>query len=294
MKKISYERIGLFCQAALRIILEQGGSCPVKKIHEEIEKKIEFNEYEKGLYEKSGYIRWQSILHFYSIDLVKAGWLRKHKGTWFITEEGKKALEMTPNQFIDVARKKYMEWAEARELIRQESNETDNENHSLATTYEQAQSTSREEIKEYIRNINPYDFQDLVAALFRGMGYYTPFVASKGPDGGIDIVAYKDPIGAQSPRIRIQVKHRMETKVGRPEVASLNGDLQKEGYIGVIVSTGGFSADALVEIRKANKHIEKINFDEFIDLWEEHYDKLSDEDKNLLPLRKVLFLAPEE
>ena len=39
---------------------------------------------------------------------------------------------------------------------------------------------------------NPYEFQDLVAALLRAMGYYTPFIAPKGKDGGVDIIAYRD------------------------------------------------------------------------------------------------------
>ena len=40
------------------------------------------------------------------------------------------------------------------------------------------------------------------------MGYYTPFVAPQGKDGGIDVIAYRDPLGTVSPRIKIQIKHR--------------------------------------------------------------------------------------
>lgn len=292
MRKISIKRIGEYMQTALKIILENGDSYPIRQIKEEMEKRLTFDEYEKEVFQKSGYIRWQSMMHFYSISLVKAGWLRKYKGAWYITEEGKKKLELDPEKFIEEAEKKYWEWANSRQLIRNE--EHDEVQEPIATSYEQAQAAAREEIKDFIKKLNPYDFQDLVAALFRGMGYYTPFVAPKGPDGGIDIVAYKDPIGAELPRIRIQVKHRIDTKVGRAEVASLNSDLQKEGYIGIIVSSGGFSNDALNEIRKTNKHIEKIDIEDFIDLWEKHYKKLSDEDRNLLPLREISFLAPEE
>lgn len=49
-------------------------------------------------------------------------------------------------------------------------------------------------IREYIIK-EPYEFQDLVAALLRAMGYYTPFIAPKGKDGGVDIIAYRDPLG---------------------------------------------------------------------------------------------------
>ncbi len=294
MRKIPLSRIGEYLKTALTIVLEQGGSCPSNVVFQELEKRLTFSDYEKEVYKKSGYIRWESITHFYSIDLAKAGWLKKHKGSWFITEDGKKALEYDVDTFINKANEKYHEWADSRELIRDKEVEPETDHPSITTTFEQALSSSREQIKGFIKNVNPYDFQDIVAALFRGMGYYTPFIAPKGPDGGIDIVAYKDPIGADVPRIRIQVKHRIDTKVNRAEVASLNSDLQKEGYIGVIVSTGGFSSDSLTEIRKTNKHIEKIDLDDFIDLWETNYDKMTDEDKNLLPLRKIMFLAPEE
>ena len=42
----------------------------------------------------------------------------------------------------------------------------------------------------------PYQFQDLVAALLRAMGYHVAWVAPPGKDGGTDIVAYTDPLGA--------------------------------------------------------------------------------------------------
>ncbi len=62
-------------------------------------------------------------------------------------------------------------------------------------------------IIQFINKKNPYEFQDLVAALLRAMGYYTPFISPKGKDGGIDIIAYQDPLGTKTPRIKVQVKH---------------------------------------------------------------------------------------
>ena len=293
MKKIPNKRIGEYMQTAMKIVAEHGDSYPIREILEEMPKRLQFDEYESAVLEKSGYIRWQSFVQFYSIDISKAGWMRKYKGVWYITEEGRKALDLDPERYIDDASSKYRKWAESRELIK-EDNEPESVQGSITITYEQAQSTAREEIKNFIRVLNPYEFQELVAALFRGMGYYTPFIAPRGRDGGIDIVAYKDPIGAELPRIRIQVKHRPDTKVSAPEVSALIGNLQSEGYAGVIVSTGGFSADAIADIRRATKHVEKIDLEQMIDLWEELYEKLSDEDKTHLPLRRLSFLAPKE
>src|SRR5205814_493525 len=73
---------------------------------------------------------------------------------------------------------------------------------------EQAQDQSYLEIADHIRRMEPYIFQDLVAELLKGMGYYVRLVAGRGRDGGIDIVAYQDALGFASPRMKVQVKHR--------------------------------------------------------------------------------------
>jgi hypothetical protein len=74
-------------------------------------------------------------------------------------------------------------------------------------------------------------------ALLDGMGYTTRFVASPGPDGGTDALAYVDPLGARTPHIRVQVKHR-DQPAGREEIteASLASLLvaplkTKRGYL---------------------------------------------------------------
>jgi restriction system protein len=57
---------------------------------------------------------------------------------------------------------------------------------------------------------------------------------------------------------------------------------------------GGFTSDALRESRASSKHIETMNPDRLISLWQEHYEKLTETGKALLPLVKGHFLAPSE
>lgn len=296
MKKISYERIGEYLQTALSILDENEGSFPARDLFPILEKRLNLSEYELARYEKSGYVRWQAVVQFYSIDVAKAGWLKKSKGVWYLTDEGKQSLKMSPEAFILEASRKFKEWNQQREVAKPIEEKADDEviiEESSTTKYNQAQENARVEIEEHIRNLNPYEFQDLVAALLRGMGYYTPFVAPQGPDNGIDIIAYRDPLGAEGARIKVQVKHRWETKVGTPEIAQLNGIL-REKEVGLVCSSGGFTRDAVREMRQSNNHIEKIDLDDLISLWEEYYMKLDEEDKSLLPLRKIAFLAPKE
>lgn len=158
--------------------------------------------------------------------------------------------------------------------------------------FERAIESAREGIETHIHAMNPYEFQDLVAALLRGMKYYTPFVAPPGRDGGIDILAYRDPFGTVTPRIKVQVKHRIDNKVTAREVRELRSLLNKDGDTGLIASTGGFTADAVTEVRHSATHIETLDLTKLINMWEDHYDKLSEEDRALLPLRRIAFIAP--
>ena len=125
------------------------------------------------------------------------------------------------------------------------------------------------------------------------MGYYISFVAPPGPDGGIDVIAYKDPLGTEAPRLKTQVKHR-DQKVDVKEVRELEALLRKDGDVGLIVSSGGFTKDALRELRSSTKHIEAMDLDRLVSLWQQHYEHISESGKTLLPLVKVYFLAPTE
>jgi len=79
--------------AALEVLKENGGEMRGKHVLEEVEKRVQLGDWEKQRYEKTGYIRWRSVLHFYTIDLIKAGFLVKKKGIWFLTPEGESALK---------------------------------------------------------------------------------------------------------------------------------------------------------------------------------------------------------
>ena len=140
----------------------------------------------------------------------------------------------------------------------------------------------------------PYEFQDMVAALLRAMGYFTPFISPKGRDGGIDIVAYQDPLGAKSPRIKVQVKHRPDYSVAVSDIRALTGLLNKDGDIGLFVTSGDFTSESERFARDSHLHIKLIDFDTFIDLWKQFYDKFNDEEKNWLPLHPIYFLGSNE
>ncbi len=72
----------------------------------------------------SGIVRYVTNLRFWSIDLVKAGWVRKVGGVWTLTEVGRAALASYPDpqDFGNAARHLYKEW-KARDISEKASRE---------------------------------------------------------------------------------------------------------------------------------------------------------------------------
>jgi restriction system protein len=280
--------------AAFNAVKNNNNEMRYSEILKEVERTVVFTDWERDRYETTGYVRWKSVLSFYSINCVKAGHIIKKSRVWYLTPEGVEAMKGGEERLFDSIKKWYKNWAsENTDMTNSNTDEEDSEpkieSHETMLIYNELLEKAVEAMINYINNKNPYEFQNLVAALLRGMGYYTTFVAPKGKDGGVDIIAYKDPLGTTVPRIQVQVKHR-ENTASVKEVRELMGLLQKDGDVGVFVSTGGFSSDAKATAKTSNVHIELIDQDRFIDLWKDFYDKLSDQDKNLFPLKPIYFL----
>lgn len=179
---------------AFQILKENNNEMPINSLMKEIEKRAKLDDWAKEVYEKSGYTRWDTMLHMFSIDCVKAGFLIKQKGIWYLTKDGEEALKLGKEKLRETATLKYREW-EKNNIKNDKSDNSDFINNNTIEeinkknekiVFEDAETKSRESISNFINSLNPYEFQDLCSALLRGMGYYTPFVAPRGKDGGID------------------------------------------------------------------------------------------------------------
>jgi len=254
--------------------------------------------HEMGEYESApGVMRYDRVVRFATIPAVKAGWINKTKtGLWSITDEGKNAYRKysDPEEMGRDLQKIYKEW-ERKHKKRQPSTPTTEEGvgeqeiEQAAIALEEARESAWLEIQNYLHRLDPYDFQQLVAALLRGMGYHVDWVAPPGPDRGIDIIAHQDPLGVSGPRIKVQVKRqasRVDVKDTRGFIAVLG-----EGDIGVFVSTGGFTREAENEVRRLeNRRVMLVDIERLVGLWIEYYKTIPEESRHLLPLIPVYFL----
>ncbi len=284
-----------------KILKENGGSLKSFEIFEELRKRLAFTEWEKERYESTGYIRWESILHFFTIDCIKAGFLQKSKGTWILTKEGEDAMKLGPEELLNTATKAFREWKNSQNsnviktLIDPKANAEEIPfEKSQTALLEQYEGKATESLRNYILAKNPYEFQDLVAALLSAMNYHISEIAPRGKDGGIDIIAYSDPLGTIPPRIIVQVKHRPEAKISSDEIQKLSGAMKRQNDVGIFVTSGEFGHPAKIEAKSSTRHIELIDFSRFLDLWIKHYEKMTDEQKYMLPLHPIYFLGSTE
>ena len=281
--------------AVMKEISRRGGSMPAKELYSFVEANVKLTEWELEPAGKNKYIRWTNSFQFYSINYAKAGLIVKQKGMWYLTPEGEAALKLSPEEVMEKGEVAYREWRKLnpREDKRDEEPTDENAERDRAEELNLLESDAREGIRQFIVSKSPYEFQDMVAALLRAMGYHTPFIAPKGKDGGIDIIAYLDPLGAQTPRIKVQVKHKPDTAIGASEVRALSGIL-KAGDIALFVTSGTYSADARNAASGNDKFIRLIDGNDFIDMWQEYYEKMTDDDKNMLPLKRIALLGNNE
>lgn len=265
------------------------------------EHRLELTDYEKGTFETSGVRRFEKLARFQTVNAVKAGWMVKDKGIWRITEDGLEALKAHPDSeaFMTHVDAEYRAWAKQqpkKPKTGSESNalvgsvETEHGPADASVTVEEAEETAFAEIAAHLAAMSPYDLQNLVAGLLRGMGYHVAWVSPPGKDRGLDILAFRDPLGTEDPRIKVQVKREQN----KTDVKGLRAfmSLLNPGDVGVFVTLGGFTSDAESEARNSEtRRLTLVDRSGLLDLWIEHYDRIPVEDRLLLPLKPVYYLA---
>lgn len=277
------------------LLKSAGGEMPRNLVLEKLANSLEFSEWELEPLKSNGKPRWISVFLWYSVNCIKSGFLVKNSGTWILTSEGESAMKGGKEALFQAIIDGYRKWSN--------SNDAEPEiSEAIATGSEQNQSLNIELMEQQamdgifqlIKNMNPYEFQDLVGALLRSMGYHTEFIAARGRDGGIDIIAYQDALGLKTPRIKVQIKHYPTNPIAVDALRSLKGILHSGEDVGLFVTSGSFSAEAKKLSRESNIHIKLIDGPALIELWKNHYHLLPDTDKSRLPLHPVYFPGKPE
>jgi len=130
--------------------------------------------------------------------------------------------------------------------------------------------------------------ETLVEAILNAQGY-TTYHSSKGPDGGIDILASPGTLGFGRPRICVQVKSQ-DTPLERPVLDQLVGTMQHvkadQG-----VCWGGFKPTIKKEEARLFFSVRLWDQNDLIDQFLANYDKLEEDLRAEIPLKRIWTVA---
>lgn len=136
-----------------------------------------------------------------------------------------------------------------------------------------------------------HKFERLIDEILQAQGYVTART-SAGADGGVDIVAGQGPMGFDEPRIAVQVKSGQSPEDIRA-IRELQGSLKAfNAQRGLFVSWGGYRSSVTSSRRHLFFEIRLWNADDVIDAVLENYDRLPDDIKSELPLKRIWTLVP--
>jgi len=236
--------------------LKAGGTLPAKEVKAAVANNIELDNWALEIIESNGLPRWETYLHFFSIDASKAGFLEKQKGIWRVTATGAEALKLGPWNFLEAAVEGFKTWKRSQIAPSADSiPEPAEENDGLIPPEEQMLSIQTEsndslsaELLERLKGMTWQAFERVVVRVLIDMGYggsrrEAGKALQKSGDEGIDGIINEDKLGLDV--IYIQAKKWSDTSVGRPEIQKFVGALAgKQANKGIFITTTKFSEEA--------------------------------------------------
>lgn len=135
--------------------------------------------------------------------------------------------------------------------------------------------------------ISHRQFEEFTADLLRALGYQAR-VTQYSQDGGVDVIAHRDPLGIEPPLIKVQCKHTSGT-IGAPEVQQLSGT-QGPGELALFITLGSYSRDARA-LERQRPGIRLLTGEDVVSLVLEHYVHLPERWRTLIPLTTLWVVA---
>ncbi|GAB2900805.1 restriction endonuclease [Neomicrococcus lactis] len=138
-----------------------------------------------------------------------------------------------------------------------------------------------------LERLSHRQFEEFSADLLRALGYQAR-VTSYSQDGGVDVIAHKDPLGVEPPLIKVQCKHTTST-IGSPDVQQLIGT-RGTGELLVFMTLGTYSREALGSERQV-PGLRLLSGEDIVTLVLENYAALPERWRSLMPLTPLLVVS---
>ncbi|HEY3289091.1 MAG TPA: restriction endonuclease [Anaerolineae bacterium] len=221
-----------------------------------------------------------AITYMYQAGLLK----RPARGKCVITQRGKDVLAENPPLINNILLRRFPEFLafqarssssqnsrQLQEQINREHDQTPEE--ILDSSYQTLRETLADDLLDRVKQASPQFFESLVIKLLVAMGYGGSLkdageAVGRSGDGGIDGIIKEDKLGLDA--IYVQAK-RWEAVVGRPVVMAFAGSLDgQRARKGVLITTSGFTQDALDYVNRIEKKIVLIDGEQLAQLMIDH------------------------
>jgi restriction system protein len=138
-----------------------------------------------------------------------------------------------------------------------------------------------------------HELSRLVEAVLRADGWVTK-LSPPGPDGGVDVLAGRGPLGLDAPRLCVQVKSG-STPADVTVYRTLQGSMQSfKAEQGLLVSWAGFNRVVQNEARQGHFSVRLWDSDDLVEAIYRNYERLPAEIQAELPLKRVWMLVADQ
>lgn len=175
---------------------------------------------------------------------------------------------------------------EASEQLNKTNNQLDDASDDLQTEVNIEDFAKQQVIRLIETKFKGHDLTRLISEILKAQGY-TTWQSPAGADGGADILASNGAMGFGDQKICVEVKSGTGT-VDRPTVDKLLGAMSKfNSQHGLFVAWGGFKSNVQKELAVSFYRLRLWTQDDVIEQLFSCYEKLDDEIKAELPLKRV-------
>jgi len=262
-------------QPLMKALSELGGSARPQEVVDLVAKNEAVSDEILNQTLANGFPRFTNQVHWARFFLAESGLIdRSRRGVWSLSEEGRARVSMTTAEvrsLVDAVQRKH---ASGSSESRTASQTATIPMIPVAATEQEAapedlEDNYRDRLLGLLKSLPPSGFERLCQRLLREAGFAEVEVTGRSGDGGIDghgLLALNPFVTL---RVLFQCK-RYDGSVGPGAVRDFRGAMQGRADKGIVLTTGGFTADARREaVRDGVPPIELVDGPKLIDLFEQ-------------------------
>lgn len=221
---------------------------------------------------KNGVSRFENQVHWARFYLAKTGYIdSSRRGVWSLSDKGRAVETLSDSDIRGIIQEVQALAAKKREERREEPSAPIED-----TTFEAGDDAPvspgradyKVELLSILKSVSPAGFERLCQRLLRESGFEKVQVTGRSGDGGIDGNGVLQVNPFVSFHVLFQCK-RYESNVTASQVRDFRGAMMGRAEKGIILTTGGFTADAKREaVRDGVPPIELVDGEKLIEMFE--------------------------